>query len=423
MCTKLCYTPVNTLEPVQAPPSKVVRRWQRCSSLPVPRLQDPLRFWNNRRRCLPCPVTGLCLAARNQVHWSLWRRFRSASCGMRSNQWNINCLNRAFFGGDAMSMTSLVGRNSIEASTSLPSIRFCRVRFPFDAHASWIAPMPCLSCRRLAMLCSDLLWDAQSVSRKQVPTLQDALLCCDRETLLSMVEQGYACRLPGWGQAAPQQRRVARKRMARALDVMLDCAVKRKAGKTLCIFPEERFVVHARRGQASIERMVQARVVNLSAGAARQEVTGGAHPFGCVPWSQALSYRVWLEGPWDCCERYMVLANAFWHLTHQAPVSRQEESGFGAFDAASESAPSKARAQSLPRCDCSFANCEDVFPPADSVSRLAAVRAASMGLYVPDALEEACQERLIARVERLNQTCEGDFLNRVENLMSRLRAA
>lgn len=40
------------------------------------------------------------------------------------------------------------------------------------------------------MLCSDLLWDAQSVSRKQVPTLQDALLCCDRETLLSMVEQG-----------------------------------------------------------------------------------------------------------------------------------------------------------------------------------------------------------------------------------------
>ena len=48
------------------------------------------------------------------------------------------------------------------------------------------------------MLCSDLLWDAQSVSRKQVPTLQDAFLCCDRETLLSVVEQGYARRLPGW---------------------------------------------------------------------------------------------------------------------------------------------------------------------------------------------------------------------------------
>lgn len=273
------------------------------------------------------------------------------------------------------------------------------------------------------MLCSDLLWDAQSVSRKQVPTLQDTFLCCDRETLLSMVEQGYACRLPGWGQATPQQRRVARKRMGRALDAMLDCAVKRKSGKALCVFPEERFVVHARRGQVSIERLVQARVVDLSAGAVRQEAAGGAHPFGCVPWSQALSYRVWLEGPWDCCERYMVLASAFWHLTHQAPAPRQGESGLGILSTSSESASSKAGAKSLPRCDCSFASCEESLPSADSVSRLAAVRAASMGLYVPDAVEEACQERLIARVDALNQTCEGDFLNRVEHLMGRLQAA
>lgn len=273
------------------------------------------------------------------------------------------------------------------------------------------------------MLCSDLLWDAQSVSRKQVPTLQDAFLCCDRETLLSMVEQGYARHLPGWGQSTPQQRRVARKRMGRALDAMLDCVVKRKSGKALCIFPEERFVVHARRGQASIERLVQARVADLSAGVVRQDAAGGAHPFGCVPWSQALSYRVWLEGPWDCCERYMVLASAFWHLTHQTPVSRQGESSLGILGASSESASSKACAQSLPRCDCSFASCEEAFPSADSVGRLAAVRAASMGLYVPDALEEACQERLIARVDRLNQSCEGDFLNRVENLMGRLQAA
>lgn len=273
------------------------------------------------------------------------------------------------------------------------------------------------------MLCSDLLWDAQSVSRKQVPTLQDAFLCCDRETLLSMVEQGYACRVPGWGQATPQQRRVARKRMGRALEAMLDCAVKRKSGKALCIFPEERFVVHVRRGQACIERLVQARVADLSGSAVRQGVAEGVCLFGCAPWSQVLSYRVWLEGPWDCCERYMVLASAFWHLTHQTPVSRQGESSFGAFSASSESAPSKTGAQSLPRCDCSFASCEGALPPADSVGRLAAVRAASMGLYVPDALEEACQERLIARVDRLNQACEGDFLNRVENLMGRLQAA
>ena len=60
-----------TMRMVKLIRSQGARRWQRCSSLPVPRLQDPLRFWNNRRRCLPCPVTGLCLAVRNQVHWSL----------------------------------------------------------------------------------------------------------------------------------------------------------------------------------------------------------------------------------------------------------------------------------------------------------------------------------------------------------------
>ena len=317
----------------------------------------------------------------------------------------------------------VIGRISIVWSMDRPSTRFCLVPSRFDAHALWIAPMPCPLCRRSAMLCSDLLWDAQSVSRKQVPTLQDAFLCCDRETLLSMVEQGYACRVPGWGQATPQQRRVARKRMGRALEAMLDCAVKRKSGKALCIFPEERFVVHARRGQACIERLVQARVADLSAGAVRQGVAEGVCLFGCAPWSQVLSYRVWLEGPWDCCERYMVLASAFWHLTHQTPVSRQGESSFGAFSASSDCAPSKTGAQSLPRCDCSFASCEGALPPADSVGRLAAVRAASMGLYVPDALEEACQERLIARVDKLNQACEGDFVNRVENLMGRLQAA
>ena len=317
----------------------------------------------------------------------------------------------------------MIGGSSISWGLDPRLIRSCPAPSRFDVHALWIAPMRCPLCRRSDMLCSDLLWDAQSVSRKQVPTLQDAFLCCDRETLLSMVEQGYARHLPGWGQSTPQQRRVARKRMGRALDAMLDCVVKRKSGKALCVFPEERFVVHARRGQASIERLVQARVADLSAGAVRQDVSEGGRLFGCVPWSQGLSYRVWLEGPWDCCERYMVLASAFWHLTHQAPASRQGDSSLGILGTSSESATSKAGAQSLPRSDCSFVSCEEAFPSADSVGRLAAVRAASMGLYVPDALEEACQERLIARVDRLNQVCEGDFLNRVENLMGRLQAA
>ena len=179
-----------------------------------------------------------------------------------------------------------------------PSTRFCLVPSRFDAHALWIAPMPCPLCRRSAMLCSDLLWDAQSVSRKQVPTLQDAFLCCDRETLLSMVEQGYARRLPGVGSgnsaAASRRPQTHGSRIGGHARLRGEA---QKAAKALCIFPEERFVVHARRGQACIERLVQARVADLSAGAVRQDAAEGACLFGCAPWSQVLSYRVWLRRP------------------------------------------------------------------------------------------------------------------------------
>ena len=276
------------------------------------------------------------------------------------------------------------------------------------------------------MLCSDLLWDARSVTRKQVPTLQDALQCCNRETLLSMVEEGFACRLPGWEVATPQQRRVARKRMGRALDAMLDCQVKRKSGKGLCVFPEEHFVVYVLQGRPSIERVVQARVADLSGSAAE----GGGHvrQFGCVPWSQALSYRVWLEGPWDCCERYMVLASAFWHLTHQSPSASKQEKG--AWEPSGFAAPAAqpSNVRMLPKRDCAFVGLEDLKAPdvratSDSVGRFAALRAASMGLYVPDALEETYQDRLISRVDKLNQECESDFLERVEGLVERLQAA
>ena len=59
------------------------------------------------------------------------------------------------------------------------------------------------------MLCSELLWDAEVVARKQVPTIQDAFVCCDAKTLLHIVEQFYAARLPKWGEcispAAPHR--------------------------------------------------------------------------------------------------------------------------------------------------------------------------------------------------------------------------
>ena len=45
-----------------------------------------------------------------------------------------------------------------------------------------------------------------------------------------------------------------------------------------------------------------------------------------------------------------------------------------------------------------------------------------MGLYVPDAWKKRVKSAL-SPVDKLNQACEGDFVNRVENLMGRLQAA
>ena len=170
--------------------------------------------------------------------------------------------------------------------------------------------------------------------------------------------------------------------------------------------------------------MVQARVADLSEGTVRQEAAGGEHLFGCVPWSQALSYRVWLEGPWDCCERYMVLASAFWHLTHQAPVSRQDKSGSGSFGASSESTSFMGDAPNLFRA--AIAHSQALRRRA-----LRQIPLAGLRLYALHPWACTCQTPWRKRAKNasspglkgLIRLVRGIFSNRVENLMSRLRAA
>ena len=207
----------------------------------------------------------------------------------------------------------MIGQISIIWSMDRPSTGFCPALSRFGAHVLWIALMPYPLCRRSDMLCSLIFFGMRSrCLEKQVPTLQDAFLCCDRETLLSVVEQGYARRLPGWGQATPQQRRVARKRMGRALEAMLDCAVKRKKRQSPVHIPEERCRACAA-GPACIERLVQARVADLSAGAVRQGVAEGACLSGLCSLVASSSYRVWLEGPG-------IAASATWSLQARSGI-------------------------------------------------------------------------------------------------------
>ena len=280
------------------------------------------------------------------------------------------------------------------------------------------------------MSCSKLLWDEQVLSRKQVPTVQDALACCDKQTLLYVVERTFASRMPGWETATPQQRRVARKRMARALGAMRQCQVKRKEGKSYCVFPQEEFVVHISGGRSVIERVLQGRVVDVSSRHNCPEGVQNMLTFGCKPWAAALAYRIWLEGPWNCQERYMVLASVFWQLTHQGfeescePPLESESRSNGFYQVYGACSPLSSKplcgSRTLePNCygwdrmqDCA------VSPDEDCVSK-----AESMGLGVPEALEETYKERLIARVAQLNSIGQQDLQARVVRFSQRLCAA
>lgn len=280
------------------------------------------------------------------------------------------------------------------------------------------------------MSCSRLLWDEQVLSRKQVPTVQDALACCDKQTLLYVVERTFASRMPGWEIATPQQRRVARKRMARALDAMRQCQVKRKEGKSYCVFPQEEFVVHISGGRSVIERVLQGRVVDVSSRHNCPEGVQNTLTFGCKPWAVALAYRIWLEGPWNCQERYMVLASVFWQLTHQGfeesyepalECSSRLSDSYQAYGTCSPLSSKPLCGQRTLEANCyGWERMQDraVLPDEDCVSK-----AESMGLGVPEALEETYKDRLITRVAQLNSVGQQDLQARVLRFSQRLRAA
>ncbi len=313
----------------------------------------------------------------------------------------------------------------------------------------------------LVALSSNLLWDAQVIRRKKIPTVQDALICCDEETLMRSVEKLYASRMPGWQDATPQQRRVARKRLRRSFDAMKECPVKRKDGRSFGLFPEEHFVVQVRMSSALIERVVRMRLVDMEAAELVDGVSqhGEAYDassiglglcstcssvFGYLPWSVALSYRIWLEGPWDCHERYMALANVYWQLTHQGfggsessrdrlglrPLGGGQVDGSpsrGAPGRTSVLAPEKPTAgvdssrNSQLMVDTSQSGGSKVCRVA-SASELRVSRAANMGLLAAEALEESYIDKLISRVDCLNEQAQRSLEDRIAAFFAR-RAA
>ncbi len=253
------------------------------------------------------------------------------------------------------------------------------------------------------MSSSSLLWDRSTFTRKQVPTVQDALRCCDEATLLMVVERLFAASMPGWSCATPQQRHVARKRMRLSLRTMKECSVHRKEGKQAGVFPVERFVVLAQGHSCLIERHVQAKLVSLVGESDESDGMEAEESLSNMRWNRALASRIWLEGPWDCQERYMVLASTYWQLTHH---------GFGG--------PQARRVSSSGSSSCAGnkGSCDGA---PMSVSEDAAQKAAAMGLLVADALEETYQQRLVERVEALNVAAEKELESRVCRFQDRLQ--
>lgn len=299
---------------------------------------------------------------------------------------------------------------------------------------------------------SDLLWDSHEIRGKHIPSIQDALLCCDVQTLLLVVERLHASRMPGWADSTPQQRRVARKRMKRALAAMKECPVRRKDGKRYGLFPEEHFVVHARAHAMLIERCIRMRLVdfrNMSLQALpekRSDSEGFSPPssspgmFGFLPWSIALSYRIWLEGPWSCQERYMALADVFWQLTHQGFGNSDQGNGADSHAHCQEGGDPSRQADKFYELDAASAEYLGVgsrssaFPDgkiasscvtrhADrsvaSVPEMRCQSAADMGLLACDALEEAYLEKLLERVDQLNGQAEKSLLARLDRFADR----
>lgn len=279
---------------------------------------------------------------------------------------------------------------------------------------------------------SDVWWGEEGVPTKRLFTLQEALHCCDPDTLVRVaLTQAPHGALPG-ASAAPKK---AARRIRRALAAMQRLPVKRKDGAGCVLVPEERFVLHVRGAACVIERAVHMAVVPVArleealsagpAGGAGFTAGGGLGGAGGVlggrlslaPWHESLAYRVWLGGPWCCRERYMALGSAFWALaryglSYEDALARQAQEK--ARRAAGEGACAGGAAGAVP---CPG---ERAVATASDVRR---ARAAHLGLLVPDWFEEDYRDALAARVCRLNDAARLDLERNLAEAARYVRAA
>ncbi len=266
-------------------------------------------------------------------------------------------------------------------------------------------------------------WEQPGVSVDQLPTLQDLLASCDRDKFLDVVLPEYAARAFGAELLSPKRCRTAKRRLSLTLDAMCDLPVRKKRNRLNILLPAERFVLRAESGL--IERRVVALLapdgkdlgMQVAFGASPQAASGFPREtkplylgslleprgYALDPWEDSLAFRVWLGGPWCCCERYLMLANAFWELTYYGfEYDRVVANQFRA--KAAECAGSKGLDRD--KADC------DAFGSPESVTQ----RGVWFGLTEPDGFQVAYAGRIASRVEALNQEALADFWERFASL-------
>ena len=311
------------------------------------------------------------------------------------------------------------------------------------------------------------LWARERVARGDVPTLQEALICCDATLLVRAIREEHAGgeggALRGAGVAA-ERRRVGELELAEGLWRLCEAPVKRTCGRERLLLPAESFaprsdgegLVRSVRmrllewgDEACARRVLAAGGAEAADGARASRETTGMPCRELVGWprADALASRVWLGGPWSECERHRALACAAWELLRVdaetggcrggvapgvgvAGVGRRGDAnaGIAATEALAEGealggrcireGPSAGRGERL-----EVARRRDGPYGASSVSGYWELRAAELGLRVPDRYEDDGRAALAACARRLNEGCELDLCRRFLDALERMGVA
>ncbi len=278
---------------------------------------------------------------------------------------------------------------------------------------------------------SSHFWDQKSLSRTSVPTLQELLRCCDEDLLVRVIIDEHAVLVDGPPSA--KRRCAMQKRLGKTLVTMRTLSLKKKAGRSRVMLPEETFVLQGHTGL--IKRCLSASLVSLdknvlktcvnsmaaNANAQAEVTVAGCSPpsfafpdgeewpvrleYTLDPWEKTLASRVWLAGTRCSRERYLVLASAVWEMTffgfeYERVAARQAQK----------------RAQKLLGVN----EANTVSEKADQADVGGCDLAQRYGLACPDPFESEYRICLAERVEELNRQARADFRLRYNDLVRKL---